>query len=311
MLNKIKQKINDWTITKRLKDEEERKVLLKELGCIDFGIIVGIVTYVICLYTHFDIYGWNFGLVLSPLFAGYAESLAAKRYLEESTGAISAFILFLITVIYGFIISNPTLGFNVITAGSIVIILQAAFPIAVNYFLIATILAIISHVTGVFKKITRFLWNTYEKIFKKEPKTKERYNEKQTRRVRTFYDGGLDMNKLGVLLLTIEDSPKELDIIEYKGIYESTHIFSVKRREEIRSGIEDSFEKELLICTKIAEDKALLKLIKQLKADGCNGVLNLNTAIETLGQNKGENMAHVVIRGTGIVFEEKEDVSSL
>ena len=99
MLNKIKQKVNDLSISKRLKDEEERKVFLKELGCIDIGIIVGIVTYVICLYTHFDIYGWNFGLVLSPLFAGYAESLAAKRYLEESTGAISAFILFLITVI--------------------------------------------------------------------------------------------------------------------------------------------------------------------------------------------------------------------
>ena len=312
MLNKIKRKINDLTITKRLKDEEERKVFLKEVGCIDLGIIVGIVTYVICLYTHFDIYGWNFGLVLSPLFAGYAESLAAKRYLEESTGAISAFILFLITVVYGFIISNPTLGFNVITAGSIVIILQAAFPIAVNYFLIATVLAIISHVTGVFKKITRFIWNTYEKIFKKEPKTKERYNEKQTRKVRNFYDGELDMNNLGVLLLTIEDSPKELNIIEYKGIYESTHIFSYKRREEIKSGIEDSLEKELLICTKIAEDKALLKLIKQLRADGCNGVLNLNTAIETLGPNKGENLSQVVMRGTGIVFEEEEeDVSSL
>ena len=311
MLNKIKRKINDLTITKRLKDEEERKVFLKEVGCIDLGIIVGIVTYVICLYTHFDIYGWNFGLVLSPLFAGYAESLAAKRYLEESTGAISAFILFLITVVYGFIISNPTLGFNVITAGSIVIILQAAFPIAVNYFLIATVLAIISHVTGVFKKITRFIWNTYEKIFKKEPKTKERYNEKQTKKVRNFYDGELDMNNLGVLLLTIEDSPKELNIMEYKGIYESTHIFSYKRREEIKSGIEDSLEKELLICTKIAEDKALLKLIKQLRADGCNGVLNLNTAIETLGPNKGENLSQVVMRGTGIIFEEKEDLSSL
>ena len=311
MLNKIKRKINDLTITKRLKDEEERKVFLKEVGCIDLGIIVGIVTYVICLYTHFDIYGWNFGLVLSPLFAGYAESLAAKRYLEDSTGAVSAFILFLITVVYGFIISNPTLGFNVITAGSIVIILQAAFPIAVNYFLIATVLAIISHVTGVFKKITRFVWNTYEKIFKKEPKTKERYNEKQTKKVRNFYDGELDMNNLGVLLLTIEDSPKELNIMEYKGIYESTHIFSYKRREEIKSGIEDSLEKELLLCTKIAEDKALLKLIKQLRADGCNGVLNLNTAIETLGPNKGENLSQVVMRGTGIIFEEKEDLSSL
>ena len=55
MLNKIKQKVNDLSISKRLKDEEERKVFLKELGCIDIGIIVGIVTYVICLYTHFDI----------------------------------------------------------------------------------------------------------------------------------------------------------------------------------------------------------------------------------------------------------------
>ena len=311
MLNKIKQKINDLTITKRLKDENERKVFLKELGCIDIGIIVGIVTYVICLYTHFDIYGWNFGLVLSPLFAGYAESLAAKRYLEESTGAISAFILFLITVIYGFIIANPTLGFNVITAGSIVIILQAAFPIAVNYFLIATVLAIISQVTGVFKKITHFIWNLYEKIFNKKTKLKEKIEEKESNKVHSFYDGTLDMNNLGVLLLTMEDSPKDLNILEYKGIYESSHIFSFKRREEIKSGIEDSLEKELLICAQIAEDKALLKLIKQLKADGCNGLLNLNMAIETLGQSKGENLAHVVMRGTGVIFEEKEDVSSL
>ncbi len=311
MLNKIKRKINDLTITKRLKDEEERKVFLKELGCIDIGIIVGIVTYVVCLYTHFDIYGWNFGLVLSPLFAGYAESLAAKRYLEESTGAISAFILFLITVVYGFIISNPTLGFNVITAGSIVIILPSAFPIDVNSFLIATVLANISHVTGVFKKITRFIWNLYEKIFNKKTKLKEKIEEKKSNRVHSFYDGKLDMNNLGVLLLTMEDSPKDLNILEYKGIYESSHIFSFKRREEIKSGIEDSLEKELLICAKIAEDKALLKLIKQLKADGCNGLLNMNMAIETLGPSMGENISQVVIRGTGVVFEEKEDVSSL
>lgn len=311
MLNKIKRKFNDLSIIKRLKDKEERKTLLKEIGCIDLGIIVGIVTYGICLYTHFDIYGWNFGLVLSPLFAGYAESLAAKRYLEESTGAISAFILFLITVVYGFIIANPSLGFNVITAGSIVVILQAAFPIAVNYFLIATLLGIISHVTGVFKKITNFIWDLYEKIFKRQAKTKEKYIEKQNSKIHSFYDGELDMNKLGVLILTMEDSPKELDIIEYKGVYESSHIFSVKRREEIKSGIEDSIEKELLICAKIAEDKALLKLIKQLRADGCNGLLNLNMAIETLGPSKGENLAHVVMRGTGVIFEEKEDVSSL
>ena len=310
MLNKIKRKLNDLTISKRLKDKEERKVFLKEIACIDLGIIVGIVTYGLCLYTHFDIYGWNFGLVLSPLFAGYAESLAAKRYLEESTGAISAFILFLITVVYGFIISNPSLGFNIITAGSILIILQAAFPIAVNYFLIATVLGIISHVSGVFKKITHFIWNLYEKIFNKKTKLKKKIEEIQSRKVHT-YDRNLDMNNFGVLLLTMEECPKELNILEYKGIYEASHIFSYKRREEIKSGIEDSLEKEMLICAKIAEDKALLKLIKQLKTDGCNGLLNLNMAIETLGQRKGENLSQVVMRGTGVLLEEIEDVSSL
>ena len=34
-------------------------------------------------------------------------------------------------------------------------------------------------------------------------------------------------------------------------------------------------------------------------------------AIETLGPSMGENISQVVIRGTGVVFEEKEDVSSL
>ena len=120
MTSEIKNKLNN------LKNKEGRKKFLIEIACIAFGTIVGIATYVLCLYTNFAIFGWNFGLVLSPLFAGYAESFVAKRYLHESTGAVSAFILFIITVIYGFIIANPTLGFNVITAGSIVIIIQAA-----------------------------------------------------------------------------------------------------------------------------------------------------------------------------------------
>ena len=92
-----------------------------------------------------------------------------------------------------------------------------------NYFLIATVLAIISHVTGVFKKITHFIWNLYEKLFNKKTKLKEKIEEKKSNRVHSFYDGELDMNNLGVLLLTMEDSPKDLNILEYKGIKESTN----------------------------------------------------------------------------------------
>ena len=293
---------------KNLRSREKRKKFLKELACIAFGTVVGIATYVICLYTHFDIFGWNFGLILAPLFAGYAESFAAKRFVHESTGAVSAFILFLITVIYGFIISNPTLGFNVITAGSIVIILQAAFPTAVNYFLIAMALGIVSHVSGVFKKITMFLTGTYEKIFKKESKAKARYIEKHAHTRRDFYDMELEMNGLGVLLLSLEYPPEGLDIKEQKGIYEARHIFFSDQKEEIKLGIDEVLKEYLLMDVRLAKDKALLKLIKQLKADGCNGLLNLDITYDTIGLKKGENINQIIIKGTGVVFEENDEL---
>ena len=173
-------------------------------------------------------------------------------------------------------------------------------------------LGIISHVSGIFKKITTSFENIFFKIFKREPKLKKGImNESQINRRYNFYDRELEMNSLGILLLTLEFPPEGLHIVEHKGIYESTHIFSFKQREEIRSGLEDTLEQDLLISVKLAQDKALLKLIKQLKADGCNGVLNLNTKVETLGANKGENLSQVVMRGTGVILEELEDVSSL
>lgn len=302
MPREIKDRLNN------LKTKDGQNKFLKEIACIAFGTIIGIATYVICLYTNFAIFGWNFGLVLAPLFAGYAESLAAKRYVHESTGAVSAFILFIITVVYGFIIANPTLGFNVITAGSIVIILQAAFPTAVNYFLIAMGLGIVSHISGVFKKITMFLTETYERIFKKDSKVKAHYNERHSHKRRDFYDMELEMNGLGVLLLTLEYPPEGLKIKEQKGIYETRHLFSSDQREEIRLGLEDVLEEYVLMDVRLAKDKALLKLIKKLKADGCNGLLNLNIVYDTVGPNKGENINQVIIKGTGVVFEEKDEL---
>lgn len=300
MRNEIKAKLEN------LKTREGQIKFLKELACIAFGTIVGIYTYVVCVYDNLTIFGWNIGLALAPLFAGYAESKAAKELLQESTGAVSAFILFMITVIYGFIIANPTLGFNVITAGSIVIILQAAFPTAVNYFLIAMGLGIVSHISGVFKKITDFITDSYEKIFKKESKIKKIHNEKEINKRYDFYDRELEMNDLGVLLLTLEYPPEGLEIKEQKGIYEARHLFSSERKGEIKQGLEDTLEENVLIGVKLAQDKALLKLIKQLKADGCNGLLNLNTIFDTVGVNKGENINQVIIKGTGVVFEEKD-----
>ena len=47
-----------------------------------------------------------------------------------------------------------------------------------------------------------------------------------------------------------------------------------------------------------------MKLIKQLKADGCNGLLNLNMSIETLGPSKGENLAKYVCAKVELAVKE-------
>ena len=110
------------------------------------------------------ILGWNLGLAFSPLAAGYVETYFANKYMGETTGAVSAFILFAVTVVYGFIIANPTLGFNVITVGALFVILQAAIPTLINYFVIIVVLAVISYMSGIFKKLWVFLYKCWMKL---------------------------------------------------------------------------------------------------------------------------------------------------
>ena len=115
------------------------KHIRKVFICVAAGTGAGLVVYGIFLYYNIAIYGWNLGLIFAPLIAGYVETLLANRIIGENIGAISAFILFIDTTFYSFILKNPSLGFNIITAGSTIIILQAAFPTLINYILLVVV----------------------------------------------------------------------------------------------------------------------------------------------------------------------------
>ena len=138
---------------------------LKEIWCITIGTLAGVLCYWFCLFIDLAIFGWNFGLLISPLLAGYVETKLANKFLHETTGAVSAFILFLVTVIYGFLLNNPTFGGNLITIGTIGIILQSALPTITNYFLIVTAISIISHSLGIFKSLKKFFYRIYDKLY--------------------------------------------------------------------------------------------------------------------------------------------------
>ena len=260
--------------------------------CIIIGTLVGLLSYWLFLFLNIAIFGWNLGLIVAPMLAGYVETYLANKYMGETTGAVSAFILFAVTVAYSFIINNPTLGINVITFGAAFIIIQSAMPTLINYFIIITSLSIISYVSGIFKRITDYFYDhgILKLIYKKEKYVNRNIEEAIN------YDDKLkiDINDLGILISSathIEDSK----IIEFEGVYEGKVIYEA----ENSMGFEKNTEK-LLKDLVNAKKQAILDLSENVKKDNCNAVLNLELRYEVV--DKTGKICIVTAYGTGVKY---------
>jgi len=277
---------------------EYRKEKIKEIGlatiCIAIGTLFGLISLFLFYLFNLAIFGFNIGLILSPLIAGYTETYLANKIYNKTTGAISAFLLFIITVLYGFIYINTGLGLNLITIGSTAVILQAAFPILINYFLIVVVLGVISYIFGIFKTIlnnTRhILRKIVFKILKKEyiEETGEMdYDENMAR---------ININNLGILLLSITSMPKK-HIKEFKGVFEGKIL--IKNQKSIISKDPNHKGKILLKNLQKARQQAIINLAHQAKNEGCDAILDLTIDFDTLGGFTEDNI-HIVARGTGV-----------
>ena len=49
------------------------------------GTVVGLLSVVICVYGHLEIFGFNIAYIISPLIAGFIETYMAKRTYGKST----------------------------------------------------------------------------------------------------------------------------------------------------------------------------------------------------------------------------------
>lgn len=257
---------------------------------IGIGTGFGLIVYGIFLYFNIAIFGWNLGLIFAPLAAGYAETIVANRILGRDLGAVSAFILFIDTVIYSFILKNNTLGMNLITAGSIIVILQAAFPTVVNYILLVIIGAVVSNFSWVFKRIIAFLkkskshvrWETKNTEIPVEPKLYYDENESNER-----------LNSLKFFFLTstdMQDRPHKL-----LGIYQSNVIIENKVKIQLKN---DEMEKKNLYNIKEGKDKCLIQLANEIKSHGGNGILDLHIQYGLIGM--GGDCIHITATGMGI-----------
>lgn len=280
-------------MSKMKADKQKIREQRKKINCIIIGTAAGVGCYAFFLYFDIAIFGWNLGLFFAPLLAGYVETYFAQKIVGTDIGAISAFILFLVTVIYGFIIDNPTLGLNLITLGSIIIIIQAAMPTVANYFGLVVIIGICSFILGFFKKIIDFI---YSKIMvfigKPEKDTIEAipfFNEKESNEMINsndfYYFTGTDI--------------KSKDY-ENLGFFSITKVFDRNTRL-IKTSPQNSERKELNALKK-GKDECLIRLANEIKNENGNGVINLE--INYFLNGLGGSSFQIVASGIGVRIKE-------
>lgn len=287
-----------YSVKKMKIDKQRLGNLQKAFNIIALGTASGLAVYAFFLYFHIDIFGWNLGLLFAPLAAGYVETILAKHFIGEDIGAISAFILFIVTVAYGFIINNPTLGYNIITFGSIVIIIQAAIPTFINYFGIVVVVGTLSYLTGFFKNLTDKLRNHVRRLIGKPEleviETVEEFNETRSNNI---------INSQKFIFITSTD-PKDLDydIIGFhyatKNIDRNTHILHLSP---------ENVEKEHLNELKKGKDECLIRLASEIKKNGGNGVVDLDIIYFLNGIGGSE--FQIIARGMGIKIKEEYLIS--
>lgn len=269
----------------------------EKVFCIVFGTIIGIGIYAIFLYFKIAIFGWNLGLIFAPLLAGYCETLLADKLMDEATGAISAFILFIGTTYYSFIVANPLLGVNFITVGSVAVILQAAFPTLINYVLIVVGIGAVVYIIRVFKKIIykfyyKIKYTVYKYVLKKPFEIK-------TKVVEDFDEMGSNqkLNSLDFIFITSTDV-LDKNVINL-GQFQSTVILE-KDKNLINLNPKQN-EKETLKRLKSGKDECLINLTKKIKASGGNGVIDLDIQYCLIGLG-GDNY-QISSMGTGVYIE--------
>ncbi len=115
------------------------------LAAVILGFLAGFISAYLCIIWGLVIFGFNIMYIISPLLAGFIETMIAREKYGRSTGAISALLTFIIINLYGWFIPatriDPTkepVTLSLITLIAIVLTLQAAFPTLVNYVLIVT-----------------------------------------------------------------------------------------------------------------------------------------------------------------------------
>ncbi len=258
------------------------------------GILVGFFSALICIRLHLVIFGFNIMYILSPLAAGFVETVIANRKYGKGTGAISALITFILInfygwVLYGYITNNPT-TFNLITLIAIVLTIQAAFPILMNYVLFVIGLSII-------RRVIEFMVFLPSRIRRKPRETRVKEEISGPSADETFLDE-LTIPMVSVPYVPSGKIKRNIGLVTGEAIAEEkeTEGLIMKLTNIIKPAeLEDIYLGE-------AKKKAISRMFEDAKLNGANTVIDVLIDYVSVGGFQG-NAFIVTASGTAVVYE--------
>jgi uncharacterized protein YbjQ (UPF0145 family) len=261
------------------------------------GFLVGFLSAYLCILWHLVIFGFNIMYIVSPLIAGVVETVIARRKYGKSTGAISALLTFLLINIYGWFLPglyiDPTkepASLSFITIIAIVLTIQAAFPILVNYILFVVVIGFIRRVIEVLVFLPARLQRKPRKVPEKDQITSASVDE-------IFLDG------LSIPLLSIPHLEGG-KIKKYLGIVTGEAVAEEKASQGTLSKLTSIIEPTELDDFNLGEARkaAVSRMFEKAESIGANEVIEVLIDYVSMGGLQGSALI-VTATGTAIVYE--------
>lgn len=255
------------------------------------GVIAGLIFLQICVMYKLHIFGIYLSAFISPVISGYVETYLAKKLYGKTTGAISALLLFFITVIYGFINPINPLELNIFLLGGIAAILQATFPILINYILYIAVVGVLFFILGKLGEVLYDLKKNIERLycFIKREKCIE---------LEQIADVDIDINDLGILFLS-STHPVTSKTKEHLGMVQEI------QTTELNKNIfySNNEKKDLLVHEAIEKlrKKAFLEISKRVKEMNGDAVINVEIDFNNISEASRE-IIQIIVTGTVIKF---------
>ncbi|HEX3014040.1 MAG TPA: heavy metal-binding domain-containing protein [Methanobacterium sp.] len=260
------------------------------------GIFWGFGSAVICIAWNLVIFGFNIMYIVSPLLAGFVETVIAIRRYGKSTGAISALLTFILINAYGwfspgFLFPKEPVRLSLITIIAIILTLQAAFPTFMNYVLFVTSV-------GIFKKFIGFLVYIPSKILRRSPKAEVK---EEILTEPPVFDTFLDELTAPLLSVPPVEGRK---IKKYIGLVTGLSIAEEKETEGKLSMLKKMIEPTLLDDIYLGEARklAISRMLEEAKSIGANNVVDVLVDYVSMGGLQGSALI-VTATGTAVIVQ--------